>query len=76
MLNLFTMDTCPYCQKVIKFLEEHNIEYNSIDVKDKNNMENLIRLGEKKQVPFLVDTDHGVEMYESEDIIEYLKTLL
>jgi glutaredoxin 2 len=33
----------------------------------------LLKLGGKEQVPFMVDTDKGVMMYESEDIIEYLK---
>ncbi|GEM_PF-2836265 len=33
----------------------------------------LIAKGDKRQVPYLVDSDHGVEMYESDDIVEYLK---
>ena len=34
--------------------------------------EDLIKRGGKRQVPYLVDTDRQVEMYESEDIVEYL----
>jgi glutathione S-transferase len=33
----------------------------------------LIARGGKRQVPYLVDTDRGVEMYESADIIAYLE---
>ena len=33
----------------------------------------LMKLGGKEQFPFLVDTDRGEMMYESEDIIEYVK---
>jgi glutaredoxin 2 len=33
----------------------------------------LIKLGGKEQVPFLVDTEKNVKMYESEDIINYVR---
>ncbi len=35
--------------------------------------EELINRGGKRQVPYLVDEDTGTEMYESDDIIEYLQ---
>ena len=60
----------------MNFLENNNILYNKIDIKDKTNEESLIKLGGKRQVPFLVDTDRNIQMYESNDIIEYLKTIL
>ena len=75
MLELFMLSTCPYCLKVMKYLDENNIPYKKIDITDKQNEEALIRIGGKRQVPFLVDKEHGIEMYESGDIIEYLKTL-
>jgi glutathione S-transferase len=33
----------------------------------------LLEKGGQKQVPFLVDTETGVSMYESSDIIDYLR---
>lgn len=75
MIELFMLPTCPYCLKVIKFLDENNIPYKKIDISNPRNEEALIKIGGKRQVPFLVDKEHGVEMYESGDIIEYLKTL-
>ena len=33
------------------------------------------KIGGKRQVPFIIDRDNKVEMYESDEIIEYLKTL-
>lgn len=33
----------------------------------------LMKLGGLQQVPFLVDTDKGEMMYESSDIVEYLR---
>lgn len=75
MIELFMLDYCGYCQKVIAFLEENHIPYKKIDISDKANEEALIKIGGKRQVPFIIDREHGIEMYESRDIIEYLKTI-
>ena len=75
MLDLFILETCPYCHKVMHFLDENKIKYNKIDTSNKASEESLIKIGGKRQVPFLVDNDRNIQMYESDDIIEYLKTL-
>lgn len=70
-LKLYHMKPCPYCRKVVGFIEDNNIE--GIEFKDVfkiENMDELIELGGKEQVPCLfVD---GKPMYESDDIIAYL----
>ena len=66
---------CGYCKKVIKYMDEHDIPYKTIDISEKANEEGLIRIGGKKQVPFIIDREKKVEMYESDDIIDYLRTL-
>ena len=76
MFDLYIMETCPYCKKVISFLEENGIEYNKVDIAEKSNEETLIKMGGKRQVPFLVDKDRNIQMYESMDIIEYIKTVI
>ena len=76
MLNLYVLESCPYCIKVMKFLDDKNVDYKKINIEDKKSEENLIKLGGKRQVPFLVDSDRNIQMYESNDIIEYLKTIL
>ena len=76
MLDLYILESCPYCKKVLSFLETTNEKYNKIDINIKQNEEALIKLGGKRQVPFLVDNDRNVQMYESDDIIEYLKTII
>ena len=76
MLDLFILETCPYCLKVMKFFDEHNIKYNKIDISTPASKDALIRMGGKRQVPFLVDNVRNIQMYESNDIIEYAKTLL
>lgn len=75
MLDLFILESCPYCKKVIEYMDENNIPYNKIDISNKESEESLIKIGGKRQVPFLVDNDRNIQMYESADIIEYAKTL-
>lgn len=76
MLDLYILEQCPYCKKVMHFLDEKEMEYNKIEISEKIAENTLIKLGGKRQVPFLVDNDRNIQMYESDDIIEYLKTLI
>ncbi len=76
MLDLFILETCPYCKKVMNFLDENKMVYNKVDINNKASEDSLIQLGGKRQVPFLVDRDRNIQMYESDDILEYLKTIL
>lgn len=75
MLDLFVLETCPFCKKVMNFMSENNISYHKFDVSNKDNVLRLLSLGGKDQVPFLYNEDTDVKMYESDDIIEYLKTI-
>ena len=75
MFDLFILETCPYCKKVMKYFDEKNISYNKIDISNKESEESLIKIGGKRQVPFLIDRDRNIQMYESNDIIEYIKTI-
>lgn len=76
MFDLYMLENCPYCKKVMKFMDERGIKANRIDISEKKNEESLIQLGGKRQVPFIVDKDRNIQMYESSDIIEYLKTVI
>ena len=75
MLELFVLETCPYCIRVMDFLNKENMQYKKIDISNKESEESLIQIGGKRQVPFLIDTERNIQMYESKDIIEYLKTI-
>ena len=75
MILIYKMEGCPYCNKVLKHLEEKNIEYKALDISENANHDALMHWGGKEQVPFLVDTDKNIHMYESSDIIEYIDTL-
>ena len=71
-LILYHFAGCPYCAKVRDFMAQNNI---SIPLKDTHAnpsyRDELIRIGGKQQVPCLVID--GKALYESLDIIEWLK---
>lgn len=74
MLTLYYKPTCPYCQNVLGEAESLAINFNLKDIaSDEDIALELISQGGKRQVPFLIDTDRGVKMYESADIVVYLK---
>ena len=53
------------------FLDQTHIEYNKKDVSNSENHKTLMEIGGKVQVPFMVEDN--ISMYESNDIVEYLK---
>ena len=69
--ELFIMPACPYCQKVLRFMERSGIEMPLRDItSDPDAREELVRVGGKPQVPCLfID---GAALYESDDIIARL----
>ncbi len=75
MLDLYVSQYCPYCKKVMNYLQENDVEFNMLDVADSENFDKLVKLGGKDQVPFLNDTENDVLMYESDDIIDYISKL-
>lgn len=75
-LTLYYYATCPYCRKVTKFIEKHDLD--EIELKNINQDQEaeseLIEIGGKRQVPCLfID---GEPLYESEDILKWLKSNL
>ncbi|MBX2866943.1 glutathione S-transferase N-terminal domain-containing protein [Candidatus Kaiserbacteria bacterium] len=57
----------------LKKLEDLNLEFEEKNVADEGVVDELIALGGKKQEPFLVDSETGKSMYESDAITEYLQ---
>lgn len=74
MLTLYVKTGCPFCHRVIIAGEELGITFEEKNIADDAVAEELVARGGKRQVPYLIDAERGVEMYESDDIIEYLKT--
>jgi glutathione S-transferase len=76
MIELYQSEGCPFCVKVRIAFEQMGIAYlsKSMPLRVSSAFKNeLIQLGGKSQVPFLVDPERNVKMYESDDIIAYVK---
>ncbi len=75
MIEIYILETCPFCQKVMNFMDEHNINYKKINILEDDNLTKLISLGGKEQVPYIYNTETDEGLYESGDIINYLENL-
>lgn len=74
MLTLYYKPTCPFCQRVLGEADNLGVQFNLKDISsDEVLATELIEKGGKRQVPYLVDEEKGISMYESGDIIEYLE---
>ncbi len=73
MLELYSFEISPYCRKVRERLHELNLDVliRNVGKKGKRRPELLAR-GGKMMVPYLIDPNTGVEMYESDEILAYL----
>ena len=72
-LKLYMFDTCPFCRKVLKEIEDQgrtDIELKNVR-KNPEDEKTLLEVGGKSQVPCLFI--NGKPMYESGDIIEWLR---
>ncbi len=74
MLKLYTYKYCPYCEKVRVAFAQMKVPYEEVSAEPGTaGSHELLRLGGKQQVPFLVDVGRGLHMYESSDIIDYAR---
>ncbi|MFB6359987.1 MAG: glutathione S-transferase N-terminal domain-containing protein [Halobacteriales archaeon] len=80
MLELYQAEGCPYSQKVRRTLTDlgityitHNPRLHGGEVKNEQTQDELVTLGGEDQIPFLVDHQREVTMYESDEIISYLQ---
>jgi len=74
MLTLYVKTGCPFCAMVLHKIDELELIIDEKNVADPGVTDELIARGGKRQMPYLVDPERGVEMYESADIVEYLDT--
>ncbi|MBI2617839.1 glutathione S-transferase N-terminal domain-containing protein [Candidatus Kaiserbacteria bacterium] len=72
MLTLYVKTGCPFCAKALKKVGELGLQIEEKNIADDAVAAELVARGGKRQVPYLVDTDKNVEMYESDDIVTYL----
>ena len=71
-LVLYQFERCPYCVAVTEYLKRRRITIPLRDIlTDPGCLEELIRIGGKRQVPCLIID--GKALYESEHIIQWFE---
>lgn len=71
-LKFYYKPTCPFCKKVMQYMDKNNIKVEMLDIKaDPKNQKDLIEIGGIDQVPMLLID--GKPLYESNDIIQWFK---
>ena len=73
-ITLYRLQACPFCERVVRKLEEYDLEYQSRFVEALHSRRDVVkRVTGSRTVPALVDENTGVTMSESADIVEYLE---
>jgi glutathione S-transferase len=72
-LTLYRLQACPFCERVVRALDDHDLAYQSRFVPPLHSERDVVkRLAGTRIVPVLVDERTGVTMAESANIVEYL----
>lgn len=74
LLELYNFEASPFCRKVREVLDELELDALIQNVaKGSKRRPELVTRGGQMMVPYLVDPNTGRELYESEDIVKYLR---
>jgi len=73
-LILYDFESCPFCRKAREALTHLDLEAEIRPSPKRGHRyrDECIERGGKAQFPYLIDPNTGKEMYESDDIVEYL----
>lgn len=77
MIQIYVREGCPYCKKVETAASAMGLvagsDYELVDAAPGTpGRDTILKVGGKAMVPFLIDGE--TSMYESDDIVAYLKT--
>jgi glutathione S-transferase len=73
-LTLYRLQACPFCERVVRRLQELDVPYRSRYVEPLHSRRNAVkRLTGSRTVPAIVDERTGVTMGESATIVAYLE---
>ncbi|MFB6089953.1 MAG: glutathione S-transferase N-terminal domain-containing protein [Halobellus sp.] len=73
-ITLYRLQACPYCERVVRVLNDLDLPYRSRFVEPMHSDRNVVkRVSGKRSVPAIVDENTGVTMSESANIVEYLE---
>jgi glutathione S-transferase len=72
-ITLYRLQACPFCERVVRKLDEYDLEYQSRFVEPLHSKRDVVkRVAGSRTVPAIVDERTGVTMSESGNIVEYL----
>jgi len=73
-ITLYRLQACPYCERIVRKLDEYDLDYRSRFVEPMHSDRNVVkRISGKRTVPAIVDENTGLTMSESGNIVEYLE---
>ncbi|MDZ5812680.1 glutathione S-transferase N-terminal domain-containing protein [Halorubrum sp. AD140] len=73
-ITLYRLQACPYCERVVRILDELGLAYRSRYVEPMHSDRDVVkRVSGARSVPAIVDRETGVTMSESANIVEYLE---
>jgi glutathione S-transferase len=74
-ITLYRLQACPYCERVVRVLDAHDVPYRSRFVEAMHSERDVVaRLTNARTVPALVDESTGVTMSESANIVDYVES--
>ncbi|MFC7044031.1 glutathione S-transferase N-terminal domain-containing protein [Halobacteriaceae archaeon GCM10025711] len=72
-ITLYRLQACPYCERVVRRLQEYGLDYHSRFVEPMHSDRNVVkRVSGIRTVPVIVDRNTGATMAESANIVDYL----
>ncbi|MFC7176469.1 glutaredoxin family protein [Halosegnis marinus] len=73
-VTLYRLQGCPFCERVVRSLQDHGVEYESRFVEARHSRRDAVkRVSGSRTVPAVVDPNTGVTMSESANIVEYVE---
>jgi glutathione S-transferase len=74
-ITLYRLQACPFCERVVRTLDELDLAYRSRFVEPMHSRRNVVkRLTGARTVPAIADEETGVTMSESGNIVDYLES--
>jgi glutathione S-transferase len=73
MITLYVKTGCRYSAQALQVVDELHVPITLKNVADPGVVDEMIRIGGRKQEPFMVDDETDVHLYEADAIGDYLR---
>lgn len=73
MITLYYRPTCMFSRQVLATTERLGLDVELKNIDEEALAAELVATGGKQQVPYLIDTEHDIAMYESDAIVAHLQ---